>query len=147
MAGIKAKPNRGCLSLAPPSKSAAGHLSRYQPAVHALYRVAAAFCHELKYRRADGLLGVSLVVVNDLAGPRPWPDSVALSRKGDGDPGEADQVACTFSAGIAPRDLAHCFQRLANFDNGLFERLGRCESAFWRQMAQTLFLLQPARRR
>jgi hypothetical protein len=43
--------------------------------------------------------------------------------------------------------LALCFQRLANFDNGVFERLGRYETALWRQMAQTLFLLQPAKRR
>src|SRR6266852_2654961 len=36
------------------------------------------------------------------------------------------------SRDISPRDLAHCFQRLANFDNGLFERLGRYETALWR---------------
>ena len=30
------------------------------------------------------------------------------------------------------RDLALCFQRLANFDNGAFERLGRYESALMR---------------
>ena len=51
------------------------------------------------------------------------------------------------SRDIEPRDLAHCFQRLVNLDNGVFERLGRYETALWRQMAQTLFLLQPARRR
>jgi hypothetical protein len=51
------------------------------------------------------------------------------------------------SRDISPRDLAHCFQRLANFDNGLFERLGRYETALWRQMVQTLSLLQSARRR
>jgi hypothetical protein len=45
------------------------------------------------------------------------------------------------------RDLAHCFQRLANLDNGVFERLGRYETALWRQMVQILFLLQPIRRR
>jgi hypothetical protein len=49
--------------------------------------------------------------------------------------------------GSPSRDLAHCFQRLAHLDNGVFERLGRYETALWRQMAQTLFLLQPARRR
>ena len=51
------------------------------------------------------------------------------------------------SRDIAPRDLALCFQRLANFDNGVFERLGRYETALWRQMVQILFLLQAARRR
>jgi hypothetical protein len=43
--------------------------------------------------------------------------------------------------------VACCFQRLANFDNGLFERLGRYETALWRQMVQTVFMLQSARRR
>jgi hypothetical protein len=51
------------------------------------------------------------------------------------------------SQDLAPRDLAHCFQRLANLDNGLFERLGRYETALWRQMLQTLLVLQSARRR
>jgi hypothetical protein len=45
------------------------------------------------------------------------------------------------------RDLAHCFQRLANLDNGAFERLGRYETALWRQMVQTLLVLQSARHR
>jgi hypothetical protein len=49
-------------------------------------------------------------------------------------------------ATTASRDLAYCFQRLAKFDNGLFERLGRYETALWRQMVQTYFLLQSARR-
>ncbi len=61
------------------------------------------------------------------------------------------QAASSFPNGpsrdITPRDLAHCFQRLANFDNGLFERLGRYETALWRQMVQTLFVLEPVRRR
>jgi hypothetical protein len=38
------------------------------------------------------------------------------------------------------RQLTCCFQRLANLDNGAFERLGRYESALWRQMLQTLFV-------
>jgi hypothetical protein len=50
------------------------------------------------------------------------------------------------SRDLASRYLAYCFQRLANFDNGLFERLGRYETTLWRQMAQTYFLLQSARR-
>jgi len=44
------------------------------------------------------------------------------------------------------RDLAHCFQRLANLDNGAFERLERYESALMRQFVKTLFLLRWARR-
>ena len=43
------------------------------------------------------------------------------------------------------RDLAHCFLRLANLDNGVFERLGRYESALSRQVARILFLLKSAR--
>jgi hypothetical protein len=45
------------------------------------------------------------------------------------------------------RDLTYCFQRLANLDNGAFDRLGRYQSALWRQVVQTLFVLQPTRRR
>jgi hypothetical protein len=43
------------------------------------------------------------------------------------------------------RQLAVCFQRIANFDNGVFDRLGRYESALVRQVVQTLFLPQTAR--
>jgi hypothetical protein len=43
------------------------------------------------------------------------------------------------------RDLAHCFLRLANLDNGVFERLGRYESALARQVTRILFLLKSAR--
>jgi hypothetical protein len=45
------------------------------------------------------------------------------------------------------RQLAVCFQRIANFDNGVFERLRRYESALARQVVQTLLLLQTARGR
>ncbi len=48
---------------------------------------------------------------------------------------------------VACRDLAHSFQRLNNLDNGAFERVGRYESALWRQVVQLLFVLQPRRRR
>ena len=43
------------------------------------------------------------------------------------------------------RDLAHCFLRLANLDNGIFERLGRYESALARQVVRVLFLLKSTR--
>jgi hypothetical protein len=56
-------------------------------------------------------------------------------------------LAANPSQDIAPRDLAQCFQRLAHFDNGLFERLGRYETMLWRQMVQTHLLLQSARLR
>ena len=48
---------------------------------------------------------------------------------------------------MSPRDLALCFQRLVNFNNHVFERLGRYEVALWRQMLQTMLMLQAARRR
>jgi hypothetical protein len=79
----------------------------------------------------------------------PLPDQSADGWN-DSDPWGADlQAARTISLlrDISPRDLTYCFQRLANFDNGLFERLGRYETALWRQMAHTLFLLRSARRR
>ncbi len=73
------------------------------------------------------------------------------SRDGRNDSGADHQAphtsAVSPSRDIESRDLAHCFQRLANFDNGLFERLGRYETALWRQMVQIHFLLQSARRR
>jgi hypothetical protein len=46
----------------------------------------------------------------------------------------------------APVKLAQCFLRLSNFDNGLFERIGRYETAVWRQVVQTLLTLQAVRR-
>ncbi len=44
-------------------------------------------------------------------------------------------------------DVARCFLRLANFDNGVFERLGRYEAALWRQVRQTVFTLERLRLR
>jgi hypothetical protein len=37
------------------------------------------------------------------------------------------------------------FLRLADLDNGVFERLGRYEAALWRQIRQTLFTLEALR--
>jgi hypothetical protein len=45
------------------------------------------------------------------------------------------------------RELSLCFQRLANFDGIVLERLGRYESALARQIVQVMFVLQTARRR
>jgi hypothetical protein len=39
-------------------------------------------------------------------------------------------------------ELAHCFLRLADLDNRIFERLGRYEAALWRQVRQTISTLQ-----
>ena len=70
----------------------------------------------------------------------------------DGEFRRADhQAALTFPISpprdITPRDLAHCFQRLTNLNDGVFERLGRYETTLWRQMVQIHLLLQSARRR
>ena len=35
------------------------------------------------------------------------------------------------------RNLTYCFLRLANLDNGVFERLGRYEAALWRQIMRS----------
>jgi hypothetical protein len=43
------------------------------------------------------------------------------------------------------RQLTFCFQRLANLDNGAFERLGRYESGIARQVLKTLYLLRSVR--
>jgi len=43
------------------------------------------------------------------------------------------------------RLLTLCFQRLANLDNGVFDRLGRYEGAIARQVLKTLYLLQSVR--
>ena len=52
------------------------------------------------------------------------------------------------SAPVNPiRDLTHSFQRQNNLDNVTFERLGRYETALWRQMIKTLFILQHRIRR
>jgi hypothetical protein len=69
----------------------------------------------------------------------------------DNDPRRPDHDPCGPRSAPSPvgpsRDLAHSFQRLAHLDNGAFERLGRYETALWRQMVQTLLVLQSASRR
>jgi hypothetical protein len=59
-----------------------------------------------------------------------------------------DQLDGAPNAPVGPsRELTYCFMRLANLDNGLFERLGRYEAAIWRQTVQTIFALRAARYR
>jgi hypothetical protein len=77
--------------------------------------------------------------VLDAATPPDMRDEPADSWN-DNDPGLTGHDPCGRRSAIPPvnpsRDLAHCFQRLVNLDNGVFERLGRYETALWRQMAQ-----------
>ena len=59
-------------------------------------------------------------------------------------PGEVCEVIGIFQSGCVSsgRELARCFLRLADLDNGIFERLGRYEAALWRQVRQMIFTLQ-----
>ena len=59
-------------------------------------------------------------------------------------PREVCEVIEIFQSGrdSSGRELARCFLRLADLDNGIFERLGRYEAALWRQVRQTVFTLQ-----
>ena len=43
-------------------------------------------------------------------------------------------------------DLTYSFLRLANLNNGMLERIGRYEVSLWRQVAQTLVLLESFRK-
>ena len=43
-------------------------------------------------------------------------------------------------------EIGRCFLRLANLDNGAFERLSRYETALWRQIGQSLYVLKFIRR-
>jgi hypothetical protein len=43
-------------------------------------------------------------------------------------------------------DVTHSFLRLANLNNGILERIGRYEVSLWRQVAQTLLLLESFRK-
>ena len=59
-------------------------------------------------------------------------------------PGEVCEVIEIFQSGhdSSGCELARCFLRLADLDNGIFERLGRYEAALCRQVRQTIFTLQ-----
>ena len=43
---------------------------------------------------------------------------------------------------VAHLNIARSFLRLANLDNGAFDRLGRYETRLWRQLAHTLLLIR-----
>ena len=62
-------------------------------------------------------------------------------------PGEVCEVVDIFQSGrdASGSELARCFLRLADLENGIFERLGRYEAALWRQVRQTIFTLQHLR--
>jgi len=72
------------------------------------------------------------------------------------DPEETEHASSDHDASCGPscwapqqvnsaRGLTHSFLRLANIDNGVFERLGQYESALSRQVVRILFLIRAAR--
>jgi hypothetical protein len=71
------------------------------------------------------------------------PDDHEVGKINNDDPLQGSSRDCTTNS----RALTSCFLRLANLDNGVFERLGRYETALWRQIAQTLLLLRAAQYR
>ena len=60
--------------------------------------------------------------------------------------GEDDKSRTAKMPQTATALIARCFLRLANLDNGAFDRLNRYETAIWRQASQILFLLKITRR-
>ena len=66
-------------------------------------------------------------------------------------PWQTDHDPCLGASCWAPqpvspvRGLAHSFLRLANLDNGVFERLGRYESALARQVMRIIHLIRALR--
>jgi len=47
---------------------------------------------------------------------------------------------------IDPVEMAVCFLRLENFNSGKLELIGRYETRLWRQLAQTILILESMRR-
>jgi hypothetical protein len=60
---------------------------------------------------------------------------------GYGDVGRSQESPQTINV-----EIGRCFLRLANLDNGAFERLSRYETALWRQVGQVLITLDMLRR-
>jgi len=71
-------------------------------------------------------------------------DGVCADGKWSGqhDAGHSQESPQTINA-----EAGQCFLRLANLDNGAFERLGRYETAIWRQVGQVLITLEMLRRK
>jgi len=73
----------------------------------------------------------------------PGPARERLAQHGD----DADaEPTSTRQRITVPAAIAGRFLRLAATDNGAFERIGRYETALWRQACQTLFMLEVLRR-
>jgi hypothetical protein len=57
-----------------------------------------------------------------------------------------DQASLRCALPTSARELTCCFLRLSKVDNDAFDRLGRYNTALWKQTAQTLLLLHSIRR-
>jgi hypothetical protein len=71
-------------------------------------------------------------------------DTRSIHQDHDGAPALNGQSAGTERNNELPADvttIGRCFLRLANLDNGAFERLNRYETALWRQVGQILVTL------
>ena len=117
----------------------------FEQAVTTAYDVETAVERELVLRLASllwrlrratsvetGLLEMQCEVAPEPALPKPGEGCAAI---------EIFQSECDASG----NELVRCFLRLADLDNGIFERLGRYEAALWRQVHQTIFTLQHLR--
>jgi hypothetical protein len=62
--------------------------------------------------------------------------SLALNYTGTSSPDIADQRSSSPNS-----EIARCFLRFANLDNGAYDRTNRYETALWRQVGQTLLTL------
>jgi hypothetical protein len=58
---------------------------------------------------------------------------------------QCEKLTVSPDSAVGGRELTYCFLRLANLDNGAFDRIGRYEGHLWRQISQTLFALQAVR--
>jgi hypothetical protein len=74
--------------------------------------------------------------------PAPRLDLIETGESADNYVNNDDLQGSSADSTMSSRDLTSCFLRLANLDNGAFERLGRYETALWRQIAQTLLVLR-----
>ena len=107
----------------------------------------------LRERRSAGWLDRSPTSPAGLGRPA-YP---VLARTGDADGGASpwptDRDPCCHALAWTPqpigsqRQLTLSFQRLANLDSAIFERLGRYEAALARQALRTIFMLRSARGR
>jgi len=77
---------------------------------------------------------------NDSRRPEPQSEIVVPDRNGK------IYAGCENHSDRKTLDLARCFLRLSNFNDGAFDRIGRYEAALWRQTAQVLFALTSIRR-